>query len=172
MCNEHSEGNSQVKGSVEMALPSRSVYAETQPASTIAVVPTALSTARKRWLGREVGVYTHFYQWQVGEVTLVSHSPYVGDNRLMAFVVASDRNQFWSMWMPVDELVASCSCTDRGHEYAEELMCGECGHCLGCCDCPPPMQAHEDDSDGHFFVTDAWGFSREVDPDRKWDERG
>ncbi len=85
---------------------------------------------------RRVYVRTEWHGLQVGEVAGIVSSPFVGDTRLMAYVVSEPDAPFWTDYIPLAELVDQTTCCKCGNEFPETEVCPKCGSCLSqCCTC-------------------------------------
>jgi len=85
-------------------------------------------------IGRKVYVDTLLFGQQSGSIVRVVPCPFYGQSGLMAYIVGNG----WTEYVFLDRLVfveTSCTCCDCGKEYAESMVCPECGFCLNCCDC-------------------------------------
>jgi hypothetical protein len=84
-----------------------------------------------------IAVDTMFYGQQVGTIQRIGLSPFYpecNEGVQRAYVIGEG----WTDYILVEELVLEsdlCDCTDCEHKQPIELMCPECGFCLGCCDC-------------------------------------
>lgn len=100
---------------------------------------------------------------QKGFVSAYVPNPFYGQSGLCAYIIGEG----WTDYIPATELgryVAS-DCTDCGGHFHESQMCPECGHCLGCCDCPPSPLDDDDYPDymfdsGEDYAYDDWKDTR------------
>lgn len=93
---------------------------------------------------------------QKGIVARYVKNPFVGQSGMSAYIVGIENG--WTDYIPAAKVgdYVACDCTDCGGQFPQSLMCPECGHCLGCCDCPTDQGDFDYPDTGEDMAFDDW----------------